>query len=431
MTSRLTSRPAASRRTPVSCALVAALLTGAGAGCGRPARQVSPAPTAPTATAPTAASPATAAGAAFDRGTILATVRRVADRQLLRNATRGVPDPGWARAALYPGILAAHDVTGDRRYLDEAVRWAAEEGRWTIPGGPSTQPAKGRRFADNQAIGWTYAELSRRLGDPSRRADVERAFDETARAEAPGRVEWWWADALYMAPPTLARMAGVTGDPKYLHLMDRLFWDAVDFLYDREERLMFRDRDFFGARVGGRKLFWARGNGWVLGGLARVIRDLPAEHPTRGRYVALFREMSDRLATLQQPDGLWRANLLVPSHHPNPETSGTAFFVFAMAAGVNDGLLERARFEPVVRRGWLGLNNCLLPDGTLGYVQPIGGDPRPATPTDTQEYAAGAFLLAAREVLAMGPPTPGTDVPPAPLPPYVAPAPATQPGGGA
>jgi rhamnogalacturonyl hydrolase YesR len=112
---------------------------------------------------------------------------------------------------------------------------------------------------------------------------------------------------------------------------------------------------------------------------------------------------------------------LVATHYPNPETSGTSFFVFALAAGINEGILDRAKYEPVVRRGWLGLNNCVLADGTLGYVQPIGGDPRPASPTSTHEYAVGAFLLAAKEVSEMGPPAPGSDAPPAPLPPYVAP----------
>lgn len=378
----------------------------------------------PQATAQETTSPATtlSTAAAFDREMIAATMRRVADRQLLRNAQQGNVDPGWVRAALYPGILATADVTGDEKYLKETVRWARDEGRWTIPGGSATRPAVGRRFADNQAIGWTYAELSRRLSEPAHRADVEKMFNEILQGEVAGRIDWWWADALFMAPPTLTRMAVVTGDPKYLHLVDRLFWDTVDFLYDPEERLIFRDKDFIKPRVGGQKIFWSRGNGWTIAGTIRVIRDLPKDHPTREKYVAFFREMSDRIASLQQPDGLWRSNLLLSTHYPNPETSGTSFFVFALAAGVNDGILDRAKYEPIIRRGWLGLTNCVQPDGTLGYVQQIGGDPRPASPTSTQEYAVGAFLLAGKEVTAMGPPTPGTDAPPAPLPPYVAPA---------
>lgn len=362
-----------------------------------------------------AAPAAVAAQGPFSREAIVATMRRVADRQLARNAERGKQDPGWVRAALYPGILATYDVTGDWKYFEDTVRWAREEGRWAIPGAPSTQPAKGRRHADNQAIGWTYAELSRRLNEPARRADVEAVYNEITSNEVAGRVDWWWADALFMAPPTLARMSVVTGDPKYLSLMDRLFWDTVAFLYDTDEHLIYRDKNYFDKRVGGQKVFWSRGNGWTVAGLIRVIRDLPKDHPTRPRYVKMFREMCDRLATLQQPDGLWRSNLLMQSQFPNPETSGTSFFVFAMTAGINDGILERRKFEPIVRRGWLGLNNCVLPDGTLGYVQPIGGDPRPTTATATQEYAVGAFLLAGAEMIALGPPLPGTDAPPAPL----------------
>jgi rhamnogalacturonyl hydrolase YesR len=392
------------------------MLVGA-AGCAA-AREAGPAgkPQAAATTRPAGVTPAMATvtaapgvpdAAVFDKAGIHAVMKRVADWQLAEN-TRKKRDANWIRAAFYTGVMATYDATADRKYLEAARKWSAEEGHWRVMGGsttqPATRPAKGRRFGDHQAIGQTYAELYLHDGkkDPAMIADLERVFDDTIARPAPGRVEWWWCDSLFMVPPVLTRLHAATGEAKYLKLLDDLFWDSHAFLYDKEEHLFYRDANFFDKRVDGKKMFWSRGNGWVVGGLARTLDYLPKDHPTRPKYEQLFKEMCGKLATLQGDDGLWRANLLVSSQFPNPETSGTAFFTFGMAWGINNGLLDRAKYEPVVRKGWAGLVRCVQPDGKLGYVQPVGADPRPTSADSTQEYGPGAFLLAGKEVAKMG-----------------------------
>ena len=159
--------------------------------------------------------------------------------------------------------------------------------------------------------------------------------------------EWAWCDALFMAPPALAAVTTATGDRKYLDLANRLWWKTTDYLYDTSEHLYFRDSRFFDQREpNGKKVFWSRGNGWVFAGLARMLEELPADHPDRARYVTLFREMAEKIAAVQGEDGYWRASLLDPDSRPNPETSGTGFFVYGLAWGINHGLLDRARYEP-------------------------------------------------------------------------------------
>ena len=96
---------------------------------------------------------------------------------------------------------------------------------------------------------------------------------------------WSWCDALYMAPPTLARLFALTGDQKYLEFLDREFRYTYDRLYDPIDHLFFRDATFFDKKTpAGQKIFWSRGNGWVCGGLALTLEHLPADHPTRGFY---------------------------------------------------------------------------------------------------------------------------------------------------
>ena len=167
--------------------------------------------------------------------------------------------------------------------------------------------------------------------------------------------------------------------------------------YDTEEHLYFRDTRFISQRdANGRKIFWARGNGWVLAGLARILDELPAHHPSRPRYEALFKQMAAKIITLQGEAGYWPVSLLEPQ--ATPETSGTGFFVYGLAWGLNHGLLPATRYRPCVDRGWHALLAAVQPDGKLGWVQRVGAGPDQVGPDDTQLYGVGAFLLAASEV---------------------------------
>jgi len=197
----------------------------------------------------------------------------------------------------------------------------------------------------------------------------------------------------------MAAMTAATGDKRYLELGNRLWWKTTDYLYDKDEHLYFRDSRFFEQRSpNGRKVFWSRGNGWVIAGLVRMLDDMPEDFPDRGRYLALYREIAAKVASVQGTDGYWRSGLLDPAAMPNPETSGTGFFVYALAWGVNRGVLDRATYEPVIRRGWVALVNAVQPGGMLGWVQRIGDQPGATTADTTEVYGVGAFLLAGSEM---------------------------------
>ena len=148
-------------------------------------------------------------------------------------------------------------------------------------------------------------------------------------------------------------------------------------------------------------MFWARGNGWVLGGLCQILDELPAKDKNRKFYETLFKEMCGRIVKLQQADGYWRASLLDASSYPSPETSGTAFYVYAFAYGINHGLLAKEEFLPALRKGWNALIQAIDEDGKLGYVQPVGEAPKQVTREMTELYGAGAFLMGGCEIYQM------------------------------
>lgn len=329
------------------------------------------------------------------KGRIIAVMRGVFDWQISHPvAVNNRPSNAWARSAMYAGAMAAYAATGDSVYLNRTLRWAADRA-WKI--GPN------KRFADDQCCAQAYLDVYVLMRDPVMIADTRQVLDEMVAHPRPGREEWYWCDALFMAPPVFARMGSVTGEQSYRALLHAMWWDTTEYLFDTGEGFYYRDKNFFASRgPHGRKVFWSRGNGWVMGGLVGVLRSLPKDDPEYGRYMELFRTMAAAVKRAQGEDGLWRPSLLDPEEAPVPETSGSGFFCYALAWGINAGVLDRAAYLPAVQRAWGGLLGAVRPDGRLGWVQRIGLKPEAVGPDDNQEYGTGAFLLAGSEMIRLG-----------------------------
>ena len=334
---------------------------------------------------------------------VLAAMRRVADWQLAHPSQH--PPTDWTQGAGDAGFMALAGIAGDARYRD-AMRAMGETNDW--------QPGPRKFHADDQCVGQTYAELYFLYREPKMIAPLQARFDEIlaqpstvtsldfAQPKGVAGENWSWCDALFMAPPAWVRLYAATGDEKYLAFAVTNWWRTADYLYDKEEHLFFRDSTYFKkTEANGKKVFWGRGNGWVMGGLVRTLQYLPMNHPDRPRFEQLFKDMSAKILTCQQPDGLWRASLLDPDSYPLKETSGSGFFTYALAWGVNQGLLDRAQFEPAVRKAWAALVGCVDADGKLTHVQPIGADPKKFAEDSMEVYGVGAFLLAGSEMYRM------------------------------
>ncbi len=343
------------------------------------------------------ANPVTLSGS-VEPEAVLRAMTIVADWQLAHPSEHKPYE--WHVAPFWAGLVSFAPLSTSSRKYFAAARDNGRRNAWR----PGPRPF----LADDHAITQSYFMLYAVDHDPRMIAPTLARFEEMLRppfdeslefSHEKAAREWVWCDALFMSPPALALATHATGDRRYADLMSRLWWKTTDYLYDREEHLYYRDSRFFDRRErNGAKVFWSRGNGWVLAGLARVLQYLPGDYSERPRFVALFEEMARKVATLQGPDGYWRASLLDPDGWPAPETSGTAFFSYALAWGVNEGLLDRGDYEPAVRGGWSALVRAVQPDGMLGYVQRPGDSPTETGPGHTEIYGTGAFLLAGSEV---------------------------------
>jgi len=308
----------------------------------------------------------------------------------------------WTNGAFYAGVYAAWETTkSDSIY--NAIKEMGESIGW--------QPAKRWYHADDIAICQTFMDIYRIEKRPE---IIQPTIDTLAKLMAnpyPVRdiqvIKWWWCDALFMAPPVLVKFGVTTGNQEYLQTNDQYFHECYDLLYNKEEHLFARDLGYViksdsndRYEANGQKIFWSRGNGWVMGGLVRILKELPQDYPERPFYTQLYKEMAAKIISLQQEDGLWRASLLDPESYPGGEVSGSGFFCYALAWGINNGLLDKETYLPAVKKAWEALNGCINEEGRVGWVQPIGADPRKNFNADSWEvYGTGAYLLAGSEII--------------------------------
>lgn len=348
--------------------------------------------------------------------------------------------PFWDNAAYHTGNMEVCKLSNElcQQYMPYSLIWA-EAAQWM--GATSCDTAAWRYdygerpcnvlFGDWQICFQTYCDLYNMLKDQPQDQTLRTAAPAQMIARAQQVMEyemsteavdyWWWADGLYMVMPVMTKLYNITGNELYLQKLAEYWAYSKDLMYDYKAEipdtlgqpmanepvhLFYRDGKYLYPKhvsANGVKDFWARGCGWVVAGLAKVLQDVPADWSGRDEFLNTYLEMCKAVKDCQQPEGYWTRSLLDPEHAPGPETSGTAFFTYGLLWGINNGLLDKAEFMPVVEKSWKYLTTVALQeDGTVGYVQPIGERAIPGQTVDqksTSNFGTGAFLLAACEML--------------------------------
>lgn len=328
-------------------------------------------------------------------------VEKVANWQLNNWKDHGVKRDkwNWTNAVCYTGFMEFNKIAQNPQYV-MAVYDIGKSIAW--------KTGANRTFADDYCVGQLYAQLYLHYLDPEIIRNFKFQADSIATLSFNESLEWknkiqlreWaWCDALYMGPPALALLSTATGNNKYLDLADKLWWKTTEYLYDTEEHLYYRDSRFFEKRESnGKKMFWARGNGWVVAGLVRMLENMPQNYPSRSKYENIYKELVDKLIGIQHADGTWHTSLLDPQAYPSKETSGTALICYAITWGINNGLINKNDYYPSVEKAWKAMASAVHPDGKFGYVQEVNEKPGVVSYESTEVYGVGAFLLAGTQL---------------------------------
>lgn len=299
----------------------------------------------------------------------------------------------WTKGTYLQGVMALYRTNNDPSLYKYAVDWAGAF-NWNSRSGSRTTNA------DDQCCMQTYIDLYEIEKEQPRIENTVVCMDNMVNQTA---VNYWtWVDAIHMSMPALAKLSVVKGDTKYSEKAYKLYSYTKDTmgLYNASKGIWWRDADFKGTDV-----YWSRGNGWVIAALAKVLNVLPETDPHYNEYKATFKEMAAALKSCQRSDGFWNPDLLNPENFGGKETSGTALFTYAMAWGVNKGILDSQTYSPCVASAWNGMiKDSLHTNGFLGWVQGTGKQPSDGQPLsydkvpNFEDFGLGAFLMAGSEV---------------------------------
>jgi len=327
-------------------------------------------------------------------------VNKVVDWQMQRVSDSVAPINGWVYAALFRGMAEWAGVTDSKTIYDYLYK-VGEKHSWDML--PRVYDA------DDLAIGQTYFKLYDKYGEEkmikkvAERVDYIIGHPDTAPLITEKgkyyRGRWGWCDALFMAPPVYARLYQKTGNVKYLDFCFAEYKVTTDSLFDKSASLFFRDLSLVDSTNSkGENVFWGRGNGWVYAGLPFLLNTVPKSHPSYNYYLNLYQEMTKAIVACQDETGTWHSSLLEKEAFPQPENSASGFFVYGLAWGVNNGILNDPASRTAAIKGWHSLQKYVDANGKLGFVQPIGHAPIMVKQETSAPYGVGAYLLAAAEM---------------------------------
>lgn len=323
-----------------------------------------------------------------------------AGKSIVTNKER--PSNIWTRAVYYEGLMSLYQIDAKKEYYDYAVQWG-EKHNWGLRNGIAT------KNADDQACGQTYIDLYLLDKKPERIKDIKASMDLVKQS---GKVnDWTWIDAIQMGMPVFAKLGKLCNDTSYYEYMHKMYMHTKNAegggLYNAKDGLWWRDKDFVPPykEPNNEDCYWSRGNGWVVAALVRVLETIPQNEAHRNEYLKTYHEMIKALVPIQRADGFWNVSLHDATHFGGKETSGTALFVYGMAWGVNQGILDKATYLPVIAKAWNAMTkDAVQKSGFIGFMQGTGKEPKDGQPLsytsmpDFEDYGLGCFLLAGTEV---------------------------------
>ena len=300
---------------------------------------------------------------------------------------------GFGEAIALRGLLAAGDALGDPApfgFVHGIMR------SWLGRG-------VARSNEDHVGAGRELIELHRRTDDVQfleaarRLAALNAAFpkgpngERYHRGDTPGWRWQIWVDCMDVDGPFLAALAHATAD-------DRYFDQAAGELLGYARTLQADNGLFFHGfeRDCGRNgELWARGNGWALMGLIDALSLLPRSHPAWAELQQRTAALTDALALVQDPTGLWHTVIDDPATYL--ESTLATMAAYALHEGITHDVIE-ARHAATERKARAAMHAQIMPDGRLQLVSdatPVGARAVYATrPFGTFPWGQGPLLLA-------------------------------------
>jgi len=311
---------------------------------------------------------------------------------------------GWSRSIYFEGLMELYKINPDTAFSNSIMKWA-QFNLWGLPLGTNS------RNTENQSIGQIYIDLylMNRYKE-ERIRNIRSCIDNMLTSDKAD--DWNRMEDLMIAMPVFARLGKIYDNEKYFDRMNEMYLDLKEKegtggLYNPADNLWWYSKDYAAPykEPNGENCYWSRGNGLAVAALVRTLEFLPKKIKFEDEYTETLTAMFEALVPLQRTDGFWNVSLKDPGNFGGKEVTGSALFVYGMAWAINQDLISKKEYLPVVMKAWNAiLKESLHPDGFIGYVQGEGTGPKDSQPvgydsdSGYDDLALGCFLLAGTEV---------------------------------
>jgi unsaturated rhamnogalacturonyl hydrolase len=310
----------------------------------------------------------------------------------------------WTRSVYFEGLMELYKVNPDTAFSNRILKWA-QYNLWGLPLGTSS------RNTENQSIGQIYIDLyMMNRYKEERIRNIRTCIDNMLATEKTD--DWTRLEDLMIAMPVYARLGKIYDNEKYFDGMNKMYLnlkqkEGTNGLYNPTDNLWWYNKDFVAPykEPNGENCYWSRGNGLVVAALVRTLEFLPKKNKYEEEYTETLTAMIEALVPLQRTDGFWNVSLKDPGNFGGKEVTGSALFVYGIAWAINQDIISKKEYLPVVMKAWNAIiKEALHTDGFIGYVQGEGTGPKDSQPvaydTDSgyDDLGLGCFLLAGSEV---------------------------------
>ena len=153
-------------------------------------------------------------GQSISTNNILKISKKVADWQLENPKDTSMGD--WVQGSFVNGLLALGRLPGNQKYL-QAVKQIGIHEKWGViktshRANDHCTPQAWIEYYEMEKQPEMIASVKQEL---DRNMEIVSAQDDDLTFKTKNREKWSWCDALFMSPPTYARMGKVTGEQKY------------------------------------------------------------------------------------------------------------------------------------------------------------------------------------------------------------------------
>ena len=267
----------------------------------------------------------------------------------------------WSQGVALYGIWKYYKLTGSKTCLEYLTRWFD-----TKIGSPIQHNVN--TMAPLLTLCFLYEETGREEYMDYCKNCAEWLMEKLPRTQMGGfqhvtidsdNNQQLWADTVFMAVLFLAKIASITGEPRYAGECKKQFLLHIRFLADKKTGLWchgwsFERKDNFAGA------FWARGNCWFTIAAAELPDLINLEKWESDLILDAYRAQADTLCRMQSPEGLWHT--LVDCEDSYLEVSGSSGFVYGLLKGVRTGLLPMEYKEAAL---------CAA-EAVIGHIKPNG-----------------------------------------------------------